>query len=115
MAGKRLPNIFEYRSPGVYLMDAHEMMRERNPHYSVRSWAKSLKLNNPTTLFRALKDERRIPVKLISEISRSLALSQYEAAYLEVLSVGHRKFSEPTFEFLQQMLQAAYEAESKSL
>ena len=110
-----LPDIFDYQNPSAFLVDVHERIKRRNPRYSLRAWAFSLSLKSPTTLFRVLNNERRIPVKLIGPLSISLGLSPFEAAYFEVLSVGHKRLSQGTLDFLKDVLKQGHDLMNHSV
>lgn len=96
--------IFDYKNPSLYLLEVFNRLKSRNERYSIRSWARALKMGNAATLLKVLKEERRIPLKMLHELNLFLKLNEEESTYLELMAVGHKKMSDKSFETLRFLL-----------
>ncbi|HUP57825.1 MAG TPA: TIGR02147 family protein [Bdellovibrionota bacterium] len=78
-------SIYNYSDPTRFLKDAWEAKRERNPAFSIRSWAKTLGLEAHAPLSLILSGKRDIPRKYIPQFIQSLGLQPREGLYFETL------------------------------
>ncbi|MDH4466880.1 MAG: TIGR02147 family protein [Bacteriovoracaceae bacterium] len=73
--------IYHYHDPANFLKDRYQFMKEKNSSFSIRSWAKVLKIKHHNSLFEILKRKRKIPPKLVPTFIASLKLDRKEGAY----------------------------------
>jgi hypothetical protein len=104
MAKRNSISIFDYHTDSDFLKATFESIKSERPNYSIRAWSKLMKAENPTSLARVLNGERRVPMAMIPRISTILELTSLEKAYLELISLGHGRFSDETYELLRQAL-----------
>jgi uncharacterized protein (TIGR02147 family) len=98
--------IYEYIDPAKYLTDALEDKKEKNPYFSLRSWAQQLGMKSHGPLHAMLKGQRNIPKKYIPLIIKSLKLSAKEAKFFELLVDYSRAKSIEEKDFYHEKLQA---------
>ncbi len=67
------------------MTDALEEKKEKNPYFSLRSWAQTLGMKSHGPLHAMLKGQRNIPKKYIPLIIKSLKLQGKEAKFFELL------------------------------
>jgi len=72
------------------LSDAFERRQRRNPLYSLRAFAKDLKIS-PSSLSKILKGSRNIPKKSIDFITSKLDLSDQEKRLFTLSGLGSKK------------------------
>lgn len=98
--------IYEYIDPAEYLTDALEEKKEKNPAFSLRSWAQQLGMKSHGPLHAMLKGQRNIPKKYIPLIIKSLKLQGKEAKFFELLVDLSRAKSMEEKELYRERLQA---------
>lgn len=90
-----VPTVYEYSDPLSYLRDVLSFRQKKNPSFSIRSWARQLKVKNSSTLWRVLQGQRGISEALLDQLSDNLQLNSEERLFLESLVAaheGHRDF-----------------------
>ncbi len=75
---------------GIWLEQMLHKMMERNPSFSLRSFAKLLE-TSPSTISRIISGERNLSFKLASKISEKMALPPQEQKTLFALVLKKRK------------------------
>jgi uncharacterized protein (TIGR02147 family) len=78
-------SVFSYNDPAQYLTDAFEQKREKNPAFSLRSWAMQLGMKSHGPLHAMLKGQRNIPKKYVPLFIKSFKLDKKEASFFEAL------------------------------
>ncbi|MGE3609871.1 MAG: TIGR02147 family protein [Bacteriovoracaceae bacterium] len=78
-------NIYAYNDPALFLRDHWLKKKEKNPSFSIRSWAKSMNISSHGLLHQMVYGKRSIPKKYLPQISKSLNLNEREQHYLEAL------------------------------
>lgn len=78
-------SIYSYNDPAEYLTDAFEQKREKNPAFSLRSWAMQLGMKSHGPLHAMLKGQRNIPKKYVPLFIKSFKLEKKEASFFEAL------------------------------
>jgi uncharacterized protein (TIGR02147 family) len=78
-------SVFSYNDPAQYLTDAFEQKREKNPAFSLRSWAMQLGMKSHGPLHAMLKGQRNIPKKYVPLFIKSFKLEKKEASFFEAL------------------------------
>ena len=78
-------NIYAYKEFHIFLRDAWQEKKGKNPAFSLTSWAHQLGLENCAPLSLTLKGKRTLPKKYLPQIMQSLGLSEKEGYYLETL------------------------------
>ncbi len=78
-------NIYHYEDAFKYLYDSYVYKKEKNPSFSLRSWARNLGLKSHSPLQLMISGKRSISIKYIPKFIKSLSLSFNEGMYLENL------------------------------
>lgn len=82
-------NVFQYHDPVEFLNASIQNMQERNPSFSLRSWAKQLQMNHVAMLSMVLNRKRKLLPSLSSKISAQFRtsgrFSETEARYFDML------------------------------
>jgi uncharacterized protein (TIGR02147 family) len=73
--------IFNYESLETYLKDELRRRVRLNPRYSLRSFARNLKLS-PGALSEILRGQRNLSVKSVAQVARAIGLNAAEAKHL---------------------------------
>lgn len=100
--------IYEYEQANKFLHDAWEAKKVRNPHFSMRAWAKKLGLQNISPLSLMLSGKRPIPKKYIPNFIQDLGLSSVEGMYLENLIEYNRAADMSKKEFYLKRLEGLH-------
>lgn len=79
--------VFEFNEPRDYLAHLFKEKQEKNPSYSLRSWAKALGFKGPASLSMILRGQRRLQVQTASRLSELLELPSEEQSYLQLLTL----------------------------
>ena len=61
------------------LKDVFSIRQKKNPHYSLRAYARDLGLS-PATISQVLNGHRKLPVKYVQDVAKNLALSPFESS-----------------------------------
>jgi uncharacterized protein (TIGR02147 family) len=83
---KGINSIYQYLDYRNFLTDWFKEKKKKNPRYSIRAFARSLKLN-AGTVTRILQGKRNISKKVITRIIEHFKLRQKEAEYFELLVI----------------------------
>ena len=78
-------SIFSYNDPSKYLTDAFEEKRQKNPAFSLRSWALQLGMKSHGPLHAMLRGQRSIPKKYVPLLIKSFKMEKKEASFFEIL------------------------------
>lgn len=78
-------DIYSFSKPGEFLAALFAEKKSRHPNFSLRGWAKQLRLKNPAILSRVLRGDRAVTAQLLAQIEDTLELSPEERRYLNLL------------------------------
>lgn len=83
------PQVFQYHDPIEFLNASLQAMQAKNPHYSMRSWAKQLGLSHVAMLSMVLGKKRKLLPNLSSKITAQFRaagrFSENEGRYFDML------------------------------
>lgn len=78
-------SIYDYNSISHFLKDVYEHKKKNNSSFSIRSWAKKMRIDSSGALSQMINGKRRIPTKLLKSFSEELLLSDKEELYFRRL------------------------------
>ncbi len=78
-------SIYKYSEPHTFLKDAWTAKKDKNPAFSMRSWAKKLGFGNNSPLSLMMAGKRPIPKKYVPAFAEDLGLDARESQYLDAL------------------------------
>jgi uncharacterized protein (TIGR02147 family) len=78
-------SVFNFTSMAEYLSELLEFKQQKNPNFSLRSWAKFLGYNGPSYLHQVMASQKKSNISLVNRIASSESLSLRERKYLTVL------------------------------
>jgi uncharacterized protein (TIGR02147 family) len=78
-------SVYHFLDPVLFLNESLTSKKKRNPKFSIRAWAKTLKISQPTVLSQILANKRPIPSHFVAPVSTTLKLSKEEALYFEAI------------------------------
>lgn len=78
-------SVYQYDHAGKFLKAAWSAKKQKNPSFSLRSWAKQMGLKEHTPLHLMLNQKRSVSKKLLPVLIKNLKLTQKEGLFLETL------------------------------
>lgn len=78
-------SVFNFNSIADYLSELLEFKQQKNPNFSLRSWAKFLGYNGPSYLHQVMGNQKKSNIALVNRIASSESLSLRERKYLTIL------------------------------
>lgn len=80
-----MKSVYAFSDAAQYLRSVWEEKHQKNPSFSIRSWAKKLGFESHAPLNLILAGKRSLPKKRLPQFIESLGLSTAEGVYLEAL------------------------------
>ncbi len=77
--------VYSYKDASQFLKDQWLIRKDKNPSYSIRSWARHLGFKNHSMLQHFLDGSKKIPKKYVPLFSKHLGLSAREGLYFETM------------------------------
>lgn len=77
--------LYSYQEPVAYLRSVYKKVKQNNPSYSIRAWARRCGMSNPSLLSAILRGERVLKPRVASKLIHTLHLNEKEKQYFELL------------------------------
>ncbi len=96
--------IYDYIDPKIYLQDIYLEKKKSNPSFSIRAWAKFLKMKHHNPLQEMLKGKRKIAKAYVPHFIKTLELTIDEGFYFDTLvSLQRAKANEEKELYLERL------------
>lgn len=87
--------VYSFRDPVDYLNWVYLFRKRKNPSFSLRSWARSLRIRHAATLSSVLRRKQKLSPELCKKLVSNLQLPEEEAEYFQlVLMYSYEKDDE---------------------
>lgn len=79
--------VYSFRDSVDYLNWVYLTRKRKNASFSLRSWARSLRINHAATLSAILRRKQKLNPALCKRLVKNLALSEEEAEYFQLVTL----------------------------